>query len=252
MNPDQTILDGYSDQEKGAYLGAIASIATADKQASPEEVEYLTALATAARLSPEQQQQVLRSANSLSGEELTQYLDVLKGSELKFSLVTDLMAFARSDSDYSEAEKQHIRQMAQYLQIDAQQLALLDQVAEKAAAAPVQEDSPAAPNFLASGGLQQQLQSSGINTGSLLKGLLSFAGPFILAKMLRGDGRSSGGGGLGGMLGGALGGMFGGGNRAGRAAGGGGGGLGSLISMLNGGRGFGNAGGMLGKILKGF
>ena len=40
-----SILDGYSDQEKGAYLGAIASLATADRAASQEEVEHLEELA---------------------------------------------------------------------------------------------------------------------------------------------------------------------------------------------------------------
>ena len=34
MEQNETILSGYSDTEKGAYLGAIASLATADRQAS--------------------------------------------------------------------------------------------------------------------------------------------------------------------------------------------------------------------------
>ena len=42
-----TVLEGYSDQEKGAYLGAVASIATADRQASAEELEYISALCDA-------------------------------------------------------------------------------------------------------------------------------------------------------------------------------------------------------------
>ncbi len=33
MEQTVTVLDGYNDMEKGAYLGAIASIATADRSA---------------------------------------------------------------------------------------------------------------------------------------------------------------------------------------------------------------------------
>jgi len=77
------------------------------------------------------------------------------------------------------------------------------------------------------------MKSAGINSNSLLKGLLGIAGPVILgsivSKALRGRGRGTG---MPGNTGGLL----------------GGGGLGSLIGMLSGGRGFGNAGGLLGRI----
>ena len=43
MTTPTTILSGYSDMEKGAYLGAIASISTADRSASEEELEYINA-----------------------------------------------------------------------------------------------------------------------------------------------------------------------------------------------------------------
>src|SRR5262245_43106661 len=90
----ESILQGHSDQEKAAYLAAIASIATADKQASPEEMNYITKLCEAAGLPDEQKQRVLKAAKEISGEELKQSLDILNNSQLKYSLITDLMAFA--------------------------------------------------------------------------------------------------------------------------------------------------------------
>jgi hypothetical protein len=39
MTDNNKILQATSDPEKGAYLGAIASIATADRQASEEEMD---------------------------------------------------------------------------------------------------------------------------------------------------------------------------------------------------------------------
>ena len=64
----ESILQGHSDQEKAAYLGAIASIATADKQASPEELEYIANLSEAASLPDELNQRVLNAAKEVSGD----------------------------------------------------------------------------------------------------------------------------------------------------------------------------------------
>ena len=70
METTERTLKDYSDREKGAYLGAIASIATADRSASPEELEHIRGLADEAELSPQQKQLVERAATELSEEEL--------------------------------------------------------------------------------------------------------------------------------------------------------------------------------------
>jgi uncharacterized tellurite resistance protein B-like protein len=237
MEKRESILEGYSDLEKGAYLGAIASIATADREASPEELEYIENLCEAAQLSGSQKQAVLQAATELSGEELNRCLDILKKSELKYSLIADLMAFAKSDNDYSEAEEQNVEKISQYLGIDQKQFSLLDQFAEESTT----QTETATPQGLLGGGLGSKLQSAGINTGSLFKGLISIAAPMLIGGMLsRGLGRGRGG--FGGSLGGGLGNVLGGGM---------GGGLGSIIGMLNGGRGMASTGGLFGKILGG-
>src|SRR5215212_146015 len=93
MENSENILQGSSDMEKGAYLGAIASIATADRQATPEEVEYLSALADYAGLSAEQKEAVIKAASEITDDEVLRCLDVLKTSDLRFSLVADVIAF---------------------------------------------------------------------------------------------------------------------------------------------------------------
>jgi len=237
MATSETILEGYSDHEKGAYLGAIASIATADREASPEELEYIEHLCQAAQLSEKQKQAVQQAATELSGEELNRCLDILKQSELKYSLVTDLMAFAKSDNKYSEEEEQNITKISRYLGIDQKQFSLLDQFADESVHQPATTDAQG----LLGGRLGNQLQNAGINTGSLFNGLISMAAPMLIGGLMsRGLGRGRGG--LGGALGGGLGSMLGGGM---------GGGLGSVIGMLNGGRGMGSAGGLFGRILGG-
>ncbi|MEO5683643.1 MAG: TerB family tellurite resistance protein [Chitinophagaceae bacterium] len=221
------ILTGINDEEKGAYLAAIASIATADTQASAVEIEHLTHLCEAADLSASQQALVLQAAASTSEQNLVKSLDILKGSELKYSLLTDLFAFAKSDGNYSEAEQQSVQKIATYLGIDQTQYGLLGELAEKANASGASAEEAGRPDFLSSLGLGDKLKASGINGGGLLKGLVSIAAPIIISKMMNRNGRANSGGGL---LGGR--------------------GLGSLISILSGGKGMSGAGGLISKIFR--
>jgi uncharacterized tellurite resistance protein B-like protein len=236
MEDSQTLLANSTNEEKGAYLGAIASLATVDRQATEDEIEYLKALAEAAQLSDEQAQAVITAATEISTEDVKRCLDVLKNSELKYSFITDLIAFAKSDHEYSEQEQHYVQQMAQHLGIEQNQFSLLDSFAEKATTAQNPQEV-SSPNFLSSTGLKGKLESAGINGDTLLKGLLGIAAPLILSKMMTGGLNQS-----------RRGGMFGGGGFGGGMLGGG---LGSLIGMLSGGRGMGSMGGLFGGLFGG-
>jgi uncharacterized tellurite resistance protein B-like protein len=242
-----TILEGYSDIEKGAYLGAIASVATADRTASDEEKAYLEALCESANLSEEQTQLIMQAAETeITDEDLQRCLDVLKTSDLRYSLVSDMIAFAESDRSYSEEEQRNVEKIAQYLGVNQQQFSLLDQFTKKAVeevpghAEALQSEQTSPANFFDSLGFGDKLKSAGINKNSLLKGALAIMGPIVLAKMFSGGRRRSGG---------LLGGLSGGGMLGGGGLLGGGGGL--LGGLLGGGRGFGGAGGLLGRVLGG-
>lgn len=238
------ILDGYGDLEKGAYLGAIASIASADKSASDEELSYIVALCEGADLSEGQIQAVRRAAMELSEEELKRCLDVLKGSELRFSLVSDLIAFAEADQLYTPEEKQSVEAISRYLGVNQEQFSLLNQFTDKAVqeapaqAAALEQGTTQPASFLDRLGFGDKLKGAGINSSALVKGALGIVGPLLLARMF------SGGRGRGVMGGGLLGGLLGGG--IGRSLMGGG-----LMNVLGGGRGFGSTGGLLGRLLGG-
>jgi uncharacterized tellurite resistance protein B-like protein len=255
MEQKPAILEGYSDLEKGAYLGAIASIATADRSASEEELLYIEALAESANLSDQQMEAVKRAATELSEEELKRCLDILKGSDLRFSLVSDLIAFAEADQNYSPEEKQNVQKIAQYLGVNQEQFSLLNQFTQKAVqevpahSERLQQAQETPSNFLGGLGFNDKLKGAGINTNSLLKGALAVMGPIILAQMFRGGARRRGGGMFGGGipggsgdLGGMLGGMLGGGMGRG----------GGLFDILSGGRGMGSTGGLFGRMFRGF
>ncbi|MDB5271334.1 MAG: hypothetical protein JWP58_4374 [Hymenobacter sp.] len=265
---DTQLLQNYSEQEKTAYLSAIASLATADRQASGAEGQFLQALAQQAGLSGGATQQVLAAAQDASNQSIQQNLDVLKNSDLRFSLVTDLISFARADGSYANDEEAMISKMSQYLGINPEQKQTLETVVDQAASVPHDPQDPAKTGFLS--GLGDKLSSVGIPKGALMAGLLGVVAPMVISKVMSGGGQSqngygdqsnSGGGllssGMGGLLGGAaqsgmgglLGGLLGGGMLGGLLGGGnsnatanlpqqgsaiGSGGLGSMMSILGG------------------
>ena len=252
---DTQLLQNYSEAEKTAYLSAIASLATADRQTSGAEGQFLQALAQQAGLSGGATQQVLAAAQDASNQSIQQHLDVLKGSDLRFSLVTDLISFARADGAYANDEEAMVGKMSQYLGINAEQQHTLETVVDQAATVAHDPQDPGKQGFLS--GIGDKLSSVGIPKGALMAGLLGVVAPMVISRVMGGgqrqDTNSGGGlmgGSMGGLLGGAansgLGGLLGGlggrPNSQPASAGGGGlggllgGGMGSLLGGIFGGR----------------
>jgi uncharacterized tellurite resistance protein B-like protein len=214
------LLQNYSETEKTAYLSAIAALATADRQASEPEQEFLQRLAQQAGLSAGSAQQVLAAAQSSSNQSIQQSLDQLKGSDLRFSLVTDLISFARADGSYSNDEEAMVSKMAAYLGVSEEQKATLENVVDQAANVPHDAQDPGKQGFL--GGLGDKLSSVGIPKGALMAGLLGVVAPMVISRVMGGGGQNHGqpSGNMGGMLGGLLGGGQGGGSSMGGLLGG--------------------------------
>ncbi|MDO1444787.1 TerB family tellurite resistance protein [Rhodocytophaga aerolata] len=257
---NQLLLDGYTDQEKTAYLCAIASIATADRKATEDEIELLEAFMDSANLSSDGSQLVLQAAHDPSNAHLAQNLDTLKNSQLRFSLITDIINFAKSDGQYTAEEQARIQEIAAYLNVNQSQYNALNQFVDTADQAHKQGQDVTSQNFLQSSGLGNSFNSLGISP-SFIKGALAIMAPIVISRMM-GRRSSAGTGGIGlgtprsgglldGLLGGAAGGMFGGRSNTVPGLGGGSnlggtrfGGLGSIFSTFGSGRGYGNYGGV--------
>ena len=124
------LLQHYGEAEKTAYLSTVAALASADRSASPPEIEFLTALAASAQLSPQATAQVLAAAQDSTNQSISLHLDTLKGSELRYSLVADVISFAKADESYSAEEEQMMQQMATYLGVNSAQVQALGQVVQ--------------------------------------------------------------------------------------------------------------------------
>jgi uncharacterized tellurite resistance protein B-like protein len=230
------VLQNYSEQEKTAYLSVIASLASADRQASEAEIEFLQQLSQASGLSGGATQQVISAAQDANNGTIKQNLDVLRGSDLRFSLVTDLISFARADGAYSNDEEAMVNKIAAYLGINQQQQHTLEQVVDQASKVPHDANDPAKQGFLS--GISDKIESAGIPKGALMGGLLGVVAPMVLSRMMGGGrggmgmgGGLMGGSSMGGLMSGAMGGM-------------GGSGMGGLLGGLLG-------GGLLGNVMGG-
>ena len=233
------LLQNYSEAEKTAYLSAVASLATADREASPAEGQFLQALTQQAGLSAEATQQVVAAASDANNGGIQRNLDVLKNSDLRFSLVTDLISFARADGSYANDEEAMITKMSTYLGINPEQRQTLETVVDQANTVAHDPQDPAKEGFFSSIG--DKLSNVGIPKAALMTGLLGVVAPMILSKVMGGGQRSAdsdqdgggGGGMLGGLMGSGVGGLLGGAAQSGM-----GGLLGGLLgSVMGGGQG---------------
>jgi uncharacterized tellurite resistance protein B-like protein len=229
------LLQNYSEPEKTAYLSAIASLATADRQASAPEAEFLQRLAQQAGLSDGATRQVLAAADNANNQTVQQSLDQLKSSDLRYSLVTDLISLARADGTYSPGEEEMVGKMAAYLGINPEQKQALESVVDQANNVAHDPQDPNKQGFLS--GIGDKLSSVGIPKGALMAGLLGVVAPMVISRVMGGNSNSgqpqSQSGSLGGLLGGAMGSLGGGGSLGGMLGGLLGGGL--LSGVLGGG-----------------
>ncbi|UOR00219.1 TerB family tellurite resistance protein (plasmid) [Hymenobacter sp. 5317J-9] len=234
---DTRLLESYSAEEKMAYLSAIASLATADRQASAAETEFLQALVHLAGLEGEAGQQVLAAAQDATNQSIQRDLDVLKTSDLRFPLVADLISFARADGEYADGEEAMIGKMAQYLGISQQQKQTLETVVDQAATVPHDPQDLAKRGFFDRIG--DMLSSMGIPKSALMTGMLGVVAPVAISRVMSGGNNQGRGSLLGGRGGGSLGGLLGGAAYSG---------LGSMLGGMLGGTGGGNGvqGSMLG------
>jgi uncharacterized tellurite resistance protein B-like protein len=235
-------LSSYPEQEKTAYLAALAALATSDREASKEELEHLRQISNDAGLSESNEQEIIEAAKDVTGQHLKDSLDVLKDSDLRYGLITDLIAIAQADESYTEQEKENIGKVSRYLNINKNQFSILDQFVRKAVEEERSPEEYRKPNFLGSTGMQDKFSQAGFDMQAIGRSIFGFLGPVLLGSLAsRSLGRRSSNqfpnrGGLGGMLGG---------NQTGMSRG-----LGSLLSGLSRSRNSGSMGDLLGRLLR--
>jgi uncharacterized tellurite resistance protein B-like protein len=112
-------------EERVDYLVVIASMAGADGVVKGEELANLSELCKALDLGAAETGQVLAAAEHVDGDRIRSATHRLRTSELRFTLMTDLLFLAYADGDFDGAEQKEVSGVAVTLGVDAKQLEAL-------------------------------------------------------------------------------------------------------------------------------
>jgi len=108
------------------YLMIIASMAGADVVLAAEETDKLRQLCRELELPDADAARVLTAAHSPTAK-VERHLEALTASPLRFTLLSDCLALAYADGEYSKGERKEIHALARALQIDDAQVTALEE-----------------------------------------------------------------------------------------------------------------------------
>lgn len=100
----------YSEQERLALISCIASIATLDKVANEEEIDFILALVEAADLDAMKMKSVMDAANDPQNKTLTNTVDIIANhEESRYFFTNEILPFIKYNKDLNERTKvQHL------------------------------------------------------------------------------------------------------------------------------------------------
>lgn len=122
-------LAGYPEDQKIDYLSIVASIATADGDVTEDEISQLRTFCSAVEIGGVGIGLIISTMEAPSIFDVRTALARLSQTELRFTLVTDMLFMAYADGIYSPEEEREIHDIARRLHIsDTQLLSMNDYV----------------------------------------------------------------------------------------------------------------------------
>lgn len=112
--------------ERVDFLVVVASMAAADGEIAASEFQKLREMCKILELGADEIGQVMAAAEKPDGVRIREVTGRLRSSELRFTLMTDLLFMAYADDKFVEAEQRETRALADALGIADAQLAALE------------------------------------------------------------------------------------------------------------------------------
>ena len=119
----------FNESERADYLVTLAHMVGADGEVTSEEIFTLRNLCDELVLGPTSRGRVMAATTGLS--DLTEVLQRLSTTKLKYGLVLDLCLTSYWDGNSSEAEKSELHQLGQKLDVESAQVDACLKLAEK-------------------------------------------------------------------------------------------------------------------------
>ena len=114
------------------YMVAVASMAAAGGKVHAEQIDGLRVSCKALELADRDVDRVIAAAAKPDEAQVEEVLARLKKSDLRFTLLTDLIILALVDGKYARAEREYAAQVARSLDIAEAQLAVFEKYADAA------------------------------------------------------------------------------------------------------------------------
>jgi len=130
MSEGKHPLIDYPEDGKIAYLSIVASMAAADNEVADEEISALRELCKSVEISSKGLGLIMATAEDPSGAPIEEYLKQLSASELRFSLMTDIIAMAFADEKVTFEEEEEIGEIAKLLKIKPEQIGAIRKYVE--------------------------------------------------------------------------------------------------------------------------
>lgn len=173
-------LTAYPHAERVDYLSVLAAIAAADKTVSDEEITHLRQFCESVEIDEVGIGLIIAALEHPAVVDLQMILPRLAQTDLKFTLLTDMLFIAQADGIVCPAEREEINRIAAMLAISPEQIDVVNRYVETVLAAQT----------------TQRPEADWKETGSELAGILASAGvplsAVAIAGTVFGNGLSSG------------------------------------------------------------
>jgi uncharacterized tellurite resistance protein B-like protein len=120
--------------ERVDYLMIVASMAGADVMLDQHELDRLRELCAELDL-PEKETEDILTASHRPTATIERHIETLKGSDLRFKLLSDCISLAYADDDYGAEEKHEVDGLAVSLGVSAEQLTAIEELVKATHAA---------------------------------------------------------------------------------------------------------------------
>ena len=123
-------LESYSEKEKVEYLSILSCLAAADGEVADEEIKALRMLSKLVGVESKGRASVFSAAENPASVDIEKYLGNLSGSDLRYSLLTDLFLIAYADDSLDDSEVREIDDICKKLKIRDDQKSAIKKYAE--------------------------------------------------------------------------------------------------------------------------
>ncbi len=178
----------YTEEQRAAYLTVLSSLSLADGEVDDEEAQLVEQMCKDSQLSFKPKMQVLNALYTPDDTDVEASLDTLKETDLKFSLVADILKLVQADGEFTPDEVKEVAMLKSSLLLSDAQYDAVNKYVEMASSL---TSEGITSDFLEKSGLDKKFAELGIpadtfSAGTTVGEALGKAALGVVSKELEG------------------------------------------------------------------